>query len=444
MQKCRFCGSNVIVPSGVIQNSNLFGRAGSADYSDLSALTGKALKIGEIQHLLQGGNKIQAIKVFRETFGVGLKEAKDAVEAIERGESLDLSRMAVQNANAPQNLQSNAANQKLVKKAGMIFGGSILASFIIPIIFVFVFVIAIFFIVRSVINNTLDKVSTLKSIPSTPAPPTKNAKNAPAASIAQELLKFGGEGTGAGKFTDNRTIAVDPEGRIYSADFSGGRIQVFDAAGNFQTQITADTTRTVDALAADRKGNLFVLQGYDVFRINRETGETLGKYRVDMASDMALGLDGKIYVAGHFGGITVLSADGARLKTIQISKDLNLDYLQQIAVDGSGDFYLLDGKNYAVFKLSPDGKLLTRFGGKASVGAGSASRATFSAGAQNLAIDSQGRLYVSEVTRIAVFDPNGNFLNDFATTQAFGMTFNDKDELFVAARPFVIKYKLSF
>jgi hypothetical protein len=159
-----------------------------------------------------------------------------------------------------------------------------------------------------------------------------------------------------------------------------------------------------------------------------------------MASDMALGLDGKIYVAGHFGGITVLSADGARLKTIQISKDLNLDYLQQIAVDGSGDFYLLDGKNYAVFKLSPDGKLLTRFGGKASVGAGSASRATFSAGAQNLAIDSQGRLYVSEVTRIAVFDPNGNFLNDFATTQAFGMTFNDKDELFVAARPFVIKY----
>jgi len=40
----------------------------------------------QIRELLSQGNKIAAIKLYREGTGVGLKEAKDAVEAIERGE----------------------------------------------------------------------------------------------------------------------------------------------------------------------------------------------------------------------------------------------------------------------------------------------------------------------------------------------------------------------
>ena len=38
----------------------------------------------EIQQLLRSGNKIEAIKVYRETFGSDLKDAKEAVEQIER------------------------------------------------------------------------------------------------------------------------------------------------------------------------------------------------------------------------------------------------------------------------------------------------------------------------------------------------------------------------
>jgi ribosomal protein L7/L12 len=38
----------------------------------------------EIRNLLWTGKKIEAIKVYRETFNLGLKEAKDAVDAIER------------------------------------------------------------------------------------------------------------------------------------------------------------------------------------------------------------------------------------------------------------------------------------------------------------------------------------------------------------------------
>lgn len=38
----------------------------------------------EIVELLRRGQKIEAIKLYRERTGLGLKEAKDAVEAIER------------------------------------------------------------------------------------------------------------------------------------------------------------------------------------------------------------------------------------------------------------------------------------------------------------------------------------------------------------------------
>jgi ribosomal protein L7/L12 len=43
----------------------------------------------ELIALLDHGEKIEAIKLYRERTGVGLKEAKDAVEAIQRGERLD-------------------------------------------------------------------------------------------------------------------------------------------------------------------------------------------------------------------------------------------------------------------------------------------------------------------------------------------------------------------
>jgi len=47
----------------------------SGDISDLGAMA-------------RAGRKIEAIKIYRERMGVGLKEAKDAVEALERGGTL--------------------------------------------------------------------------------------------------------------------------------------------------------------------------------------------------------------------------------------------------------------------------------------------------------------------------------------------------------------------
>ena len=84
MQKCSHFVSAVIAPH------EMFYAANPAPFGDLTGLTGRALKFAEIQQLIHDGKKIEAIKVFREVFGTGLKESKDAVEAIERGESIDV------------------------------------------------------------------------------------------------------------------------------------------------------------------------------------------------------------------------------------------------------------------------------------------------------------------------------------------------------------------
>lgn len=48
----------------------------------------------EVTRALAAGNKIEAIRLYRERTGVGLKEAKDAVEALEKGASIRRSPLA--------------------------------------------------------------------------------------------------------------------------------------------------------------------------------------------------------------------------------------------------------------------------------------------------------------------------------------------------------------
>ena len=435
MQKCKFCQSNVIVPSNVMQNSDAFGGAGSLDFGDLSALKGKALQIAEMQKLIQSGNKIYAIKLFRETFGVSLKEAKDAVDAMEEGKSIDISGMKIQAAN----FQSNPQPIELSKKAGLAVGGSILGTFIIIALLIVGIIAGAFYFISRSVSKVVDETKKNISLPNIQNPQKQNEVS----SIAQKILKFGGEGTGAGKFKDNRTIATDTQGRIYSAEYSDGRIQIFDAEGKFQTQISLESNRALQTLASDRKGNLFVLQTYDISRFDAKSGELLGKTKVDYATDLAIGLDNKIYVSARKGEIYVLNTEGEKLKTINISKDSALEDIQQIAVDGAGNLYALDGRTSSIFKFSADGKFLTRFGGRSNQPPDKMPKGSFSLTPRDLAIDSKGRVFVSQVSLITIFDAEGSYLNEFKTTQAFGMAFNDADELFVASRPFVIKYKLS-
>src|SRR5215204_3729925 len=87
---------------------------------------------------------------------------------------------------------------------------------------------------------------------------------------------FGSEGIGPGNFKDARSIAVDAEGRIYVGEYSGGRIQVFDSAGKFLTQWTADPKMPLRGLTADRRGTVYIVQKGEVVRYEGTTGQSLG------------------------------------------------------------------------------------------------------------------------------------------------------------------------
>jgi len=62
---------------------------------DMNSLIEQAKRLKEVKSLTQSGRMIEAIKLYREITHVGLKEAKDAVEAIARGEAVQINSVTV-------------------------------------------------------------------------------------------------------------------------------------------------------------------------------------------------------------------------------------------------------------------------------------------------------------------------------------------------------------
>ncbi|HVF27940.1 MAG TPA: 6-bladed beta-propeller [Pyrinomonadaceae bacterium] len=277
-----------------------------------------------------------------------------------------------------------------------------------------------------------------------PRPSTPKTTPSPAG-FATEVLKFGSEGTGAGTFTDARHIAVDGEGRIYVGEYSGGRVQGFDAAGKFITQWIADAKMPMRGLAADRKGTVYVVQRGKIERREGATGALLGVVQYADGNDfddVTMTAEGGLIAAWqrHRDDIVRFDASGRVVKVIKaaISGQTDRSELQtRVAVDGAGNTYALGTFNNAVFKFSPDGRFINKFGGDGN-GPGQF-RAPLS-----IAVDHRGRVYVSDIKGIQVFDGDGRYLTTFKPSPiAFGMVFNDNKELFVAARTQVFKLTLN-
>ncbi|HEU4834063.1 MAG TPA: NHL repeat-containing protein [Pyrinomonadaceae bacterium] len=278
----------------------------------------------------------------------------------------------------------------------------------------------------------------------TKPPPTTPPKKETRNSFGKVLLEFGSEGIGPKMFTDARSIAVDGAGRIYVGEYTGGRIQVFDPAGNFQTQWSIGDRKTLlRGLAADRNGTVYVVEGGRIYRYRGETGEKLGQLEYERSGfdDVTVGADGGVVAAwqSNRDDIVVFDKNGKAVRTIPeaisgTSGDSEL--ATRVAVDGAGYIYALGRFNNGVFKFARDGKFMNRFGSDGDQPG--QFRAPYS-----IAVDGYGRIYVGDMKGIQVFDANGRYLTLLDLKgMAFGMVFNDKNELFVVARDHVIKYEV--
>jgi hypothetical protein len=77
--RCPYCSSSVIVPEE-LRPKTPDGRISPPDPARVFVT---AEQMEEIKRLLRDGQKIEAIKIYRQATTLGLKEAKDAVEAIQ-------------------------------------------------------------------------------------------------------------------------------------------------------------------------------------------------------------------------------------------------------------------------------------------------------------------------------------------------------------------------
>lgn len=283
-----------------------------------------------------------------------------------------------------------------------------------------------------------------KTSPPTRKDPTALGGKAKPNAFANPTMTFGSEGIGPGMFKDARSIALDASGKIYVGEYIGGRIQVFDAEGKFITQWMVDTKMPLRGMAADRNGVLYVSQKGLISRYEGQTGNLLGQLAYDGGwgfDDIAVAADGSVVASWYKNrdDIVRFNSAGRVVRTMRaaissVTEASELD--TRVAVDGLGNIYAMGSFSNAVFKFSPEGKFITRFGD--SGGQPGQFRAMSA-----IAVDGQGRVYVSDTKGVQVFDSNGRYLAAFDPGGvASGMVFNDKDELFIVSRTHVVKMAL--
>jgi ribosomal protein L7/L12/DNA-binding beta-propeller fold protein YncE len=432
----------------------------------------QALELAEVAQLLAAGNKIDAIKAYRDRTGAGLAAAKEAVENIEAGRSvasiapgpsqfpeiaqllaagnkigaikayrlrtgasLVIARDAVENIAAGRPAGPHLTGKQVAAAAttaastGLMFGCMLTIGMIVTVL------IVVTVVVRSVHRHVVEVVK--------PAwvpmiPPAKRATATPAAapSFAQMVMEFGAEGIGAGQFKDARSIALDGNGHIYVGEYSDGRVQVFDADGKFLSTWSTGKDRALMSLAADRKGTVYAVNPGHILRFEGATGKPLGE--VENAADEGdenyldafVALNGEIWAVAGNSDIVQLDTDGKIhkiLKSREKTGENSLSFFRVIVLP-TGEIYALD-RGMGVFKFGADGRYINRF---ASSGRGKGHLLA----ARNIAADGKGRIYVSDSNLcIQVFDSDGAYIDSFGGNEvAFGMAIDDQNAIYACFR----------
>jgi DNA-directed RNA polymerase subunit RPC12/RpoP len=430
--RCTYCGSTVIVPD------SLRNQRSSRNAPEVLA---------EVVQLVQNGRKIEAIKLFRERFSVGLKEAKDVVDAIERHEDIHLGGTDFHTESATVTFTSTPPVQTSSGRGGC----SIL---LIALVLVAIGAAAFFFIGptdRSEISEVIEQITTITESQSETTTTTQDEisivistveaaiPGAPGIStdseFAEVVLRIGGEeGTGPGFFNDTRRLALDGDGHIYTGDYSGGRIQVFDANGEFVTTWNAGQDLYLAGIAANRAGIIYVIKTNSIETYNGLTGEFLGTITIPNSQSTyfrtaASGPDGSVYFIAkdrlvrldNNGNITLdISDPFANIPDFATTQE-------DAAIDGAGNIYMLGSET--IYKLNAQGQFVDQIGSKGEA------EDQFFTSPRSIAVDGQGRIFVDDFWGIKVFEGNGRYLTILESPGvSFDMMFNDDNELLVMDR----------
>jgi ribosomal protein L7/L12/sugar lactone lactonase YvrE len=382
----------------------------------------------QITNLVQSGDKINAIKLFRQATGVGLKQAKDAIDGMAVAMSASPERNDFEETLIPSPPIIPTTTRQLTgasKRGGRI----ILSGFI------------VFIILVSVVPILIAMASSggpLAGIWSRINPFAAGRLN----------MSFGKQGTGPGYFSDAQYISVDNNGHIFVGELSGGRIQVFDENGKYLTQWQAKGDQTGDiyltGMAAGRDGSVYAVVGSQLYVYDGMTGNLLGQLEHPDGwgfDDVTMAPDGSIVAAWYKnrddiirfkrnGEVTLLVESAIS----NVTNDSELD--MKVAVDGTGNIYALAYFNEAVFVFSADGRYTSRFGSMGDA------KGQFTS-PRSIATDNLGRIYIADFPGVLIYASDGRYLGTLAVNGAvMGMTFDDQNNLYLVADNQVMGFKL--
>lgn len=412
--RCPFCGNTAIAPEP------LRGRgAPSGNTVSLSGLGGMdTAALVQLAELVAAGNKIEAIKRYRELTGTGLKEAKEAVERMQAGEPVQM-----------VGLSTSTFTPTVARSESTPWGcllGIIGLVVVIALIIGLAPLVATFFAVQAIPTDL-------------PALDGSTVQD-DASALATLHSSFGSEGIGPGLFSDTRAIALSGTGDLYTGDYSTGRVQRFDVSGDFRGQWMVDPEMPLRGLAADREGRVYVSQRGEILQYDGATGELLGRIGEERGGYDALAMapDGSLIAVVGDDRIARFSPTGAQVALLEESlKDAGVSSIRAVAVDGVGTYHLFDDREHAVYKFAVDGRFADRFGSRGE-GPGQIMSA------HSLLVDGQGRIFVGDSHKVSVFGPDGRFLGAIPVEGvAFGMALSGGNELLVSTRDRIHRFTLN-
>lgn len=411
--ECKFCGSSVVVPESL--------RARQADVAASAAgVLEQPEALSQILAHLQAGRKIEAIKLYRNLTGQGLKESKDAVEQLQRGEAIVIQARPGQASSIKVQVSPDTA--KTVIKAGTGLG-CLAISMIIGLIVITVGV-PLYFAVPELRQGATALLGLTNPTPEPTATPTPTP-------FGQLSLAFGQEGDGPGYFSDARTMSVDSQGRVFVGDYSPGRIQAFDANGSFLWQyLTPGDTDYVNGLAADLNGNLYALVGRSIHVLSSEGGRLLDEWGTDPEGigwydviavtprGEVVAIHPREFVKFDSQGNLLLRVGGVEqdfVETIGVS-EFGIRFTG-LDVDGLGNLYLSTSGNF-VLKLDGNGRLIDRLPGIVA-----------DDDIETIAVDGQGNIAWVYTYNPVISDQSGNYLGDFKSGFLSDAQFNLQGQL---------------
>jgi len=213
---------------------------------------------------------------------------------------------------------------------------------------------------------------------------------------------------GDGLIKSSHGIRVDDEGNVWAVDVKGHVLLKFNPAGKLQMilgnrQGTAGTNDSKDAfneptgISFGKNGDLYIADGYlnsRVIQFNRD-GEYLAHWgrkgkadgEFDLVHDVTVDARGRVYVADRTNQrVQIFDPTGKYLgKWTDLGAPWGLQYAER-----ENAIYMCDGLNNRVVKLNLDGEILGVLGSYGKI------QGKFDF-AHNIAVDSEGSIYVAEI-----------------------------------------------